>query len=237
MEETVENLLKFMQEQSVAANAQVAASNAQVVASQAQVADLIGAIRNMPQVQGPINVAVAAPVPDANVVRTEKLQRIALGLRKSNRVKIYNHSKDSDIRVYLKKFDEELRSLKDMMGIDNDLNDQEYVPLIRNNLDFQVLKRVEQAFKADPMAIQSWDAITKVELHTLLITEFGERQTDIANVLSQFGPSRVQKAPEKSVSEFYFDWFSQIPEIMKPVTNAECVKFADLILRSMFFCH
>ena len=46
-----------------------------------------------------------------------------------------------------------------MVGIDNVLNDREYVPLLRNNLDYHVLKRVEQAFKADPLAVKTWDAI------------------------------------------------------------------------------
>ena len=47
MEDTVDNLLKLMAEQSAARNALVVASNAQVAASQAQIADLIGAIRNI----------------------------------------------------------------------------------------------------------------------------------------------------------------------------------------------
>ena len=151
----------------------------------------------MPQVGGPINVAVNHPAPDNGVIRADKLQRVALGLRKSNRVKVFNHNKDSNIRLYIKKFDDEVRSLKTMVGIDNDLIDREYVPLLRSNLDFHVLKRVEQVFKADPQAIQTWDQITIAQLHALLIEEFGEKQTDIANVLGQFGPSRVQKSPEK----------------------------------------
>ena len=89
MGENIEKLLQAMAVQSqVMADElkqQSVAANAQLVASQAQVADLIGAIRAMPQVQGPINVAVAVPEPDANVIRADKIQRIALGLRKSNR--------------------------------------------------------------------------------------------------------------------------------------------------------
>ena len=70
-----------------------------------------------------------------------------------------------------------------MVGIDNDLIDGEYVPLLRSNLDFHVLKRVEQVFKANLQAVQTWDNITIAQLHALLIEEFGEKQTDIANVL------------------------------------------------------
>ena len=86
-------------------------------------------------------------VPDNAVIRADKLQRVALGLRKSNRVKEFKHNKDSNVRVYIKKFDEEVRALKVMVGIDNDLSNEEYIPLFRSNLDFNVLKRVEQVFK------------------------------------------------------------------------------------------
>ena len=144
MGETVEKLLTAMAEQNLAMTnelkQQSAASQAQVAASQAQIAGLIAAIQQLPQVGGPINVAVNHPAPDADVIRADKLQRIALGLRKSNRVQVFNHNKDSNIRIYIKKFDEEVRSLTSMVGIDNDLNDREYVPLLRNNLDFHVLK-------------------------------------------------------------------------------------------------
>ena len=57
----------------------------------------------------------------------------------------------------------------------------------------------------------------------------------MSNVLGQFGPSRVSKSADKTVSEFYYDWYSQIPEVMKPVENAECKSFVDLIHRSMFY--
>ena len=132
MGELVEKLLTAMAEQS-------AASQAQLVASQWQIADLIAAMQQLPQVGGPINVAVNHPAPDNAVVRADKLQRVALGLRKSNRVKEFKHNKDSNIRLYIKKFDEEVRALKTMVGIDDDLSDLEYVPLLRFSLDFHVL--------------------------------------------------------------------------------------------------
>ena len=45
----------------------------------------------------------------------------------------------------------------------------------------------------------------------------------------------MSKSPDKSVSEFYFEWHTQIPDIMKPSTQDECTKFADLLLRAMFY--
>ena len=37
------------------------------------------------------------------------------------------------------------------------------------------------------------------------------------------------------MSKFYYDWFLQIPDIMKPTNNAEYKSFADLVQRAMFY--
>ena len=79
-----------------------------------------------------------------------------MGLRKSNRIKDFKHTKDSNVRTYLKRFDEELKSLKSMVGITDDLTREEYVPLFRASLDFNVLKRVEQVFVADSVNVKTW---------------------------------------------------------------------------------
>ena len=68
-----------------------------------------------------------------------------------------------------------------------------------------------------------------------MIAEFGIKHTDVASVLSQFGPSRLSKSSDQTVSEFYYDWHSQIPNIMKPSTDDEYKNLADLILRAMFY--
>ena len=122
-----------------------------------------------------------------------------------------------------------------MVGIDNDLTKDEYVPLFRSSLDLYVLKRVEQVFKVDPLNLKTWETITIEVLHKLMIDEFGVKYTDVANLLGQFGPSRMSKSPDKSVSEFYYEWHTQIPDIMKPTNNDEYKNFADLILRAMFY--
>ena len=78
-------------------------------------------------------------------------------MSKSNRIKVFKHTNDSDIRKYIKKFDEELKSLKPMVGIDNALIQAEYVPLFRAALDFNVLERVEQVFVQDANNIKTWE--------------------------------------------------------------------------------
>ena len=68
-----------------------------------------------------------------------------------------------------------------------------------------------------------------------MIAEFGIKRTDVASVLSQFGPSRLSKSSDQTVSEFFYDRHSQIPNIMKPSTDDEYKNLADLVLRAMFY--
>ena len=116
MPDNLENLITAMAEQNQALQTELQeqskVSQAQLAASQAQIANLVASIQQMPGVAGPINVAVNQAAPDGAVIRADKLQRIAIGLRKSNRIKDFKHHKDSNVRMYIKKFDEEIRSLK-----------------------------------------------------------------------------------------------------------------------------
>ena len=215
--------------------ATVAQQQASMKQQQDQIFGLVDTIKAMPGVSNPVSVTVNAPPVDPDVARAEKVQKLAMCLRKSNRIKVFKHTSDSDIKLYIKKFDEEIRALKPMVGITNALTDAEYVPLFRATLDFCVLERVEQAFKKNPAAVLTWNALTKDQLHKVMTEEFGVKETDVANVLQQFGPSRLHKPSDKPVSEFYFEWFQNIPSIMKPSTDEEYKAFSDLILRSMFY--
>ena len=97
------------------------------------------------------------------------------------------------------------------------------------------MKGVEQVFKKNPNAVVTWATVTIANLHKLMKEEFGAKHTDVANVLKQFGPSRLVKSSDKSVQDFYFEWSQAIPEVMKPSTDAELKEFADLIHRAMFY--
>ena len=116
MPDNLENLITAMAEQNqplqTELQEQSKSSQAQLAASQAQIANLVATIQQMPGVAGPINVAVQHPAPDGAAVRADKVQRIAIGIRKSNRIKDFKHHKDSNVRMYIKKFDEEIKSLK-----------------------------------------------------------------------------------------------------------------------------
>ena len=162
------------------------------------------------------------------------MARMALGLRKSQKLKDFKHSEESDIKQWLRKFDIEVVEVKKIAGFNDDLSRQEYVDLLKSKLDYQVLRRLDTAFPArDP--VLAWNAVTKVQLHKCLMDEFGPRESDVSAVLLQFGPGRCKKSPNMSVSEYFHAWQDQVPECMSPSTDQERVKFVDLIWRSLFY--
>ena len=138
-----------------------------VVLQQGQIANLIETIKLMPGVAHPVVVNVQQAQIDPVIVRAEKVQRLSINMRKSNHIKVFKANNDSDIRKFIKKFGEELTSLKPMVGIDNALTKEEYVPIFRASLDFTVLERVEQVFKKDIGNIKTWGTITNDDLHKL----------------------------------------------------------------------
>ena len=125
-----------------------------------------------------------------------------MSMRKSNRVKLFKASGESDVQKFLKRFAEELVTLKQLVGIDDNLTKQEYVPILRASLEFPLIERLEQVFKKDPGNVKTWDSIEIADLHRILKDEFGAKHTDVANVLKQFGPSRLIKSADKKVQDF-----------------------------------
>ena len=205
-----------------------AAQQKQIADQQSQIADLIQNIKEPPTV----TVEFKQPPPENNVIRAEKVQKISYNLRRSARLKPFKVSADVDIKLFLKRFDEELQSMKVMVGFNENLNKEEYVPIFRSCLEFPVKERVDQVLTSMG---KTWANITIPELLKLMKDEFGSKQTDVADVLKQFGPQRLAKNPNESVAEFYFRWHQNVPEIMKPVDNAGYKDFVDLIHRSMFY--
>ena len=147
---------------------------------------LIAALAQRPQ-----QVAGQAGVqqPDLAAVRASAVARMALGLRKSQKLKDFKHSQESDIKQWLRKFDIEVEAVKKIAGLNADLDRQEYVDLLRGKLDYQVLRRLDTAFPARNPVL-TWDAVTKAQLHKCLMDEFGPRESDVSAVLLQFGPGR-----------------------------------------------
>ena len=102
----------------------------QLASQQQQITGLIDALKIRPDANAPVQVTVQAPVDAAEVVRARKIQTLAINLRKSNRIKPFKVTDADDIRKYIKRLEEELKSLKPMVGIDNELTREEYLSLI-----------------------------------------------------------------------------------------------------------
>ena len=111
------------------------------------------------------------------------MQRLTLALRKSNKIRDFKDVLESDIREWVKKFDFEIAALKRMVGINNNLTREEYIPLLRDKLDYSIVKRLDSIFKHRNPAL-NWDDVSKDELHQCLIAEFVANQTDITQVLA-----------------------------------------------------
>ena len=62
-------------------------------------------------IQAPGPITLKPPDPDADAVRAEKVQKINFNLRRSQRLKPYKVSADTDIKLFLKKFEEELKGI------------------------------------------------------------------------------------------------------------------------------
>ena len=74
--------------------------------------------------------------PDLAAVRASAVARMALGLRKSQKLKDFKHCQESDIKQWLQKFDIEVEAVKKIAGLNADLERQEYVDLLRGKLDY-----------------------------------------------------------------------------------------------------
>ena len=83
-----------------------------------------------------------------------------------------------------------------LSGIQDALNDREYVECIKHRLDFDLMQRLDTAFPSrNAHPAMTWDNVTKEQLHEVLRHEFWSKETDVSSVLLQFGPSRLKKTP------------------------------------------
>ena len=106
-----------------------------------------------------------AEAPSAEAIRAEKLSKLNLALRKSSKIKEYKDTQEMNIKEWLKKYEEEILVLKRMSGIDDDLTSDEKVLMLKDKLDYHVIKRVDTAFRNKG---HEWDTVTYVDLSKLL---------------------------------------------------------------------
>ena len=174
--------------------------------------------------------ALKDPAPDPVVVRKDQVMKITSNFNKAKKLKQYKVT--HDIKLFLKMFDEEIVNMRAAVGLADELNKAEWVPIFRASLDFPVVDRVKVLLTGKN---KTWANVEIAELKTIMRDEFGSKQTDVAQVLTLFGPNRLVKKTDETVAEFYFRWQQNIPENMKPdgvQAHKDCV---DLINRSLFY--
>ena len=74
------------------------------------------------------------------------------------------YNEESDIKQWIRKFDIEVEAIKKIAGINGNLERQEYVDLLKDKLDYKVLRRLDSEFPARNPVLR-WDAVTKAQLH------------------------------------------------------------------------
>ena len=119
-----------------------------------------------------------------------------------------------------------------MSGIDDDLTNTESVQMLKDKLDYHVIKRVDTAFKNGGY---SWDTITYANLQKVLKEEFGGKVAEVCEVLIQFGPNRLKKTPEMSVAKFHHLCQKQLPECLLPEGDMANERFVELIKKALFY--
>ena len=118
-----------------------------------------------------------------------------------------------------------------MSGIDDELTSTEKVQMLKDKLDYHVIKRVDTAFRNKGYV---WDTVTYANLVKLLKEEFGGKVAEVCEVFMQFGPNRLKKTSDMSVAKFTHQWLDQLPECMTPEdTEVANRAFVDLIKKAL----
>ena len=106
----------------------------------------------------------------AAAARAEKISKIQINLKKSNKLKEYKESTETTVKEWLSKFNTELNTLKKMAGIVGDLTREEMVDLFKDRLEYQVVKHLDPAFAAkEPQWV--WADVTYDQLKAIMKVE------------------------------------------------------------------
>ena len=128
-----------------------------------------------------------------------------------------------------------MSELKGLKGIQDELSEPEYKSILKDKLDVAVVNRLDTVFLTKKPAVWTWENVTKKQLQECLLEEFGCKADPVSVLLQQFGPSRLKKDPNESVSKFYHKFKEQLPALFYPETEAERKEFVDVVVRSLFY--
>ena len=232
----INELKQLVAQQTRDMQAQNAANQARDAINQKLVADLVV---ELAQARAPAEdggaAAVAAVAAAVVAARADRINKMNIALRKSQKVKEYREMNDISIKEWLTRFDQEINALKRIYGVVGDLTRDEIVEFFKDRLDYKVIKRLDTAFAAKE-PVWTWGGVTYDQLKEVMKAEYGSKLHPISEVLQQFGAKAFMKQNEVSVSQFTHEWQEQLPECLQPAdTIEELRKFADRIKRSLYY--
>ena len=142
----LDELKQLVAQQTRDMQAQNAANQARDAINQKLVACLIGELArgHAPAEDGGVAAAGAAAAVVA--ARAERINKMNIALRKSQKVKEYREVNDISIKEWLTRFDQEINALKRIYGVIGDLTRDEIVEFFKDRLDYKVIKRLDTTF-------------------------------------------------------------------------------------------
>ena len=145
----LDELKQLVAQQTRDMQAQNAANQARDAINKKLVADLVAELARarVPAKDGG-GVAAAAAAAAVVAARAERINKMNIALRKSQKVKEYREMNDISIKEWLTRFDQEITALKRIYGVTDDLTCDEIVEFFKDRLDYKVIKRLDTAFAA-----------------------------------------------------------------------------------------
>ena len=126
-----------------------------------------------------------------------------------------------------------LGSINVNLDLESDpMTQSEFMQCLQLKLEHDTKKRLESAFLADSL---TWQTVTIQQIETLMLSEFGSKEPDIAAVLACFGPDRFKRPKEMPISQYYHKFMENLPEVLKPNTNEEFKKSIDKVQQAIFY--
>ena len=113
--------------------------------------------------------------PPAEAIRIKNMTALKLAFRKSSKVRDFKEDQELKVQEWLKQFDHEAETLKNMNGIADALTREEYISCLKDKLEFGAIKRLDTAFATRQLAPLTWEAVTKLKIQAVMVAELARR--------------------------------------------------------------
>ena len=180
--------------------------------------------------------AVVPANPSPAEIRRDKFLKLFPLLQKSQKVKDFKEGQTEPWKKWYDRYKTELKCLGSInvnLDLESDpMTQSEFMQCLQLKLEHDTKKRLESAFLADSL---TWQTVTIQQIETLMLSEFGSKEPDIAAVLACFGPDRFKRPKEMPISQYYHKFMENLPEVLKPNTNEEFKKSIDKVQQAIFY--